>query len=134
MWIEGNGLIDADLTYINSERIKIKASVLAKINQKYKDLTKPVSPESFKEAMLTPSLLNSLTGSFSLNILKENLPETGSFFLKETEKTDAKALKENKFSINFSVDSETFLKLLSKDSKEYINSLERNNLHLRLGE
>ena len=41
MWIEGNALIDADATYINSERTQIKAAAFKSISDKYKNLTHP---------------------------------------------------------------------------------------------
>ncbi|ACM21533.1 hypothetical protein Geob_3190 [Geotalea daltonii FRC-32] len=75
MWIEGNALIDADNSYINSERTKIKSAAIMAIKDKYQELTKAALPPS----KITQDVVSSLVGLRPIGHIEKALPLTANY-------------------------------------------------------
>jgi hypothetical protein len=128
MWIEGNALIDTDMTYINSERIKIKSVAIKTINDKYKDLTQTSPTNALASAK---EILLGLTGSVNFNTVKEALPITGSF-LHETLNLDSNKPIENFQIAGLTADDNKLSDLLNKDNENYLLHLQKNRINFNL--
>lgn len=126
MWIEGNALIDADVTYINREKIQIKNLAIASIQEKYRSLVAPTQPIAFLNAT---DVIKGLTGSSSFHSINIALPETGRFLKSnlnvEPTKPIPKVLLEG-LQGNNNIDE-----ILSKDKSNYLNNLGKQNLNFQ---
>ncbi len=126
MWIEGNALLDADATYINSEKFKIKGLAIKTIKDKYAELTNTSTP-----IIVTTDVLQGLTGGTAMNIIKDALPIT-------VERLSNKLKLRLDKSLDFSSYEKTknkltFNELIDEDSDLYIKDLITNKLNFKLG-
>jgi len=141
-WIEGNALLDADATYINSERIKIRITSLKSINDRYNELKQiiPPSVETIKRPTqptptspgITIDILNSLTGSTSFGDFKIALPETGSFLNNNFIIDPTKTVDSSLF-IDLPQKERKLFKLIDRDAGKYLKQLVDNNITWNLG-
>ena len=128
LWYQGNALIDADLTYIDSERIKIKNVAINTINIKYKSLTKP-TPEF--EVVSAKEILKGLTGTTNFNIVREALPATGRFLHSSLKLNPEKPLGQFQIA-GLNTNEKKLSELLNKDNKNYLLDLEKNKINFNL--
>ncbi|HVO73567.1 MAG TPA: hypothetical protein VMT35_06065 [Ignavibacteriaceae bacterium] len=130
LWIEGNALIDADATYINSERIKIKSAAIKTIKDKYNSLTQTAPPQT----LTSPTeILKGLTGSADFKIVKEALPVTGSFINEKLDLDPSKPVDNLRLSDLFK--HETKLEeLINRDTEDYLNKLKKNKIKFNLSQ
>ena len=127
MWIEGNALIDADATYINVERIKIKNVFIKAINDKYKELTQ-LAPAAISSAT---DLIKGLTGSTSFNIIRKALPVTGSFMIEKTDLDPNKPISNSTYN-DLASHQDKLSELLDKDTNDYLSYLKENKMMFNL--
>jgi len=127
MWIEGNALIDADLTYVNKERLKIKALALKTIREKYTELSNTISDG---DSMKSTELLSGLTGSTSFDIIKEALPSTSSLIESNMKIESTESI--NSFKLNILNNDSKFLDSLNIDASQYLKDLEENKIPFHL--
>ena len=126
MWIEGNALLDADATYINSEKFKIKGLAIKIIKDKYAELTNMLT--SF---IVTTDVLHGLAGGRSVNDMEEALPLTverlsDKLKLKRGKKLDLSKYEKTKNKLTFS-------ELIDDDTELYLKELKINHLDFTLG-
>jgi hypothetical protein len=129
MWIEGNALIDADLTYVNKERLKIKALALKTIREKYTELSNTISDG---DSLKSTELLSGLTGSTSFDIIKEALPSTSSLIESNMKIESTESI--NSFKLNILNNDSKFLDSLNIDASQYLKDLEENKIPFHLSE
>ena len=124
MWIEGNALIDADSTYINKEKMKIKAAALNLIKGKHSELNTAPTVTTEKSS----DLLVELTGATSIGDIKDALPSTGSFITSRlkigmTESINALNIgdlnNDNKLHESINIDTNTYLEELKQNNIPY---------------
>ncbi len=128
MWIEGNALIDADASYINSERRKIKGVIIKSINDKYIELTQSTQPISPKE---TAQILKGLAGKISFNHVRESFPVTADFLNNKFKIDPTKAI-DSKLFLDLAKD-EKLSALLNQDADDYLKDLKKNNISFKFG-
>lgn len=140
LWIEGNALLDADYTYINSERTKIKTAVIKSINDKYRELTLP--PASVNGSKSVPvyspipsgmsiDILKGLTGTESIDTIIEALPATGNYLTQNLKTEKRKPIESSRLS-GLSIHQKELSELLEKDASDYMKELSRNNIKWNL--
>lgn len=127
MWIEGNALIDADMSYINKERVQIKNAAILSIQEKYKSLT--VSTQTF--ALADTDIFKNLTGTTSFKTIEMALPVTGSFLNSNFDIDPAKPFDSSL--LGNTKNEKGIDEMLSKDKSNYLDSLNENNLTFKLG-
>ncbi|MCX6307219.1 MAG: hypothetical protein NT040_19815 [Bacteroidetes bacterium] len=128
MWIEGNALLDADVTYINRERVQIKNAAISSIQEKYKSLVQTTQPAVLSNAT---DIVKGLTGSTSFRTFNLAMPKTGSFLNANFDIDPAKPFDNNLLS---AMNTENNLAdLLHKDKRSYLASLKKNKLAFKLG-
>jgi len=143
LWIEGNTLLDADMTYINSEKARIKAAAIRSINDKYRELSQLFvsAPDSGTKSApvykripsgMSADIIRGLTGSESLETLTAALPATGNY-LKENLKIDKSRMLESSLISDLEIHQEELAQLLDKDTSEYLNMLNKNKIVWNLG-
>ena len=143
LWIEGNALLDADMTYINSEKAKIKAASIRSINDKYRELSQLFvsAPEAGSKSApvykripsgMSADIIRGLTGSESLETLTAALPATGNY-LNENLKIDKSRKLESSLISDLEIHQEELSDLLEKDTLEYLNTLSKNKIKWNLG-
>ena len=123
-WIEGNALLDADVTYINSERMKIKATVLKLISDKYKAGLQGEMTELLRTAVSRKSL------DAGDEVVEAALPHTSRLW--KGIDTDRQTKEKSSGSAHLSDDSVT--DSLVKDAESYLQELASQNLSFRLAE
>ena len=127
LWIEGNALIDADMSYINSERVKIKGTVIRLINDKYGDLTKVEAA-----GLITATdILAGLNIDTEYEYFKEALPSTSNFLNKSL---NLEANSREKLLENIPENSQELIDLITTDTEQYLKQLQRNKLSFLLSE
>lgn len=129
MWIEGNALIDADSTYINTEKIKIKSVAIKTINSKYKELTTPAAAAA--NLASSTEILEGLTGSANFSTIMDAMPATASF-MNDTLNLDPDQPVDNILISGLAADDKKLSEMISKDTQEYIANLEENNVTFNL--
>jgi hypothetical protein len=125
MWIEGNALLDADVTYVNREKMKLKATALKLLADKFKEGTPPGinldATESWQRIAGTIDEEHSI---------KNALPHTSKLW--------EKSGSDNSFELTSSTGNSqwenSFADTLTKDAEEYIKELDSYHLPLRLGQ
>lgn len=141
-WIEGNALLDADYTYISSERTKIKTAAIKSINDKYRELTQP--PVSVSGSKASPvylpipsgmsiDILKGITKSDSFNTILEALPATGNYLTENLKIEKMKPIEISQLD-SLSIHQKELSELLDKDTSDYMNELSRNNIKWNLSE
>ena len=128
LWIEGNALIDADITYINSERIKIKSAAIKTIKDKYNELTQTAPTPTLASAT---EVFKGMTGSTAFNIVKEALPITGSFVNEKLDIDPTKPISDLQFA-DLSFDEKKLEELMNEDTKDYLSNLKKNKISFHL--
>ncbi|NCA86189.1 MAG: hypothetical protein EOM83_11550 [Clostridia bacterium] len=125
LWIEGNALLDADDTYINMEKLKIKASAIDQINDKYREYS-----QSFKGYADMPAgdILSGLRLGTSIRNFEEALPETGSLL----NSLNISVPQLDAASIDFDLSQDQLMKVLKADSTNYLKELKLSNNSFRL--
>lgn len=140
LWIEGNALLDADYTYINSERTKIKTAVIKSINDKYRDLTQPPASVNGTKAVpvyspipsgMSIDILKGLAGSESIDTILEALPATGNYLTENLKLEKMKPIESSSLS-GLSIHQKELSELLEKDTSDYMKELSRNNIKWNL--
>lgn len=129
MWIEGNALIDADSTYINTEKIKIKSVAIKTINSKYKELTTPAAAAA--NIASSTEILEGLTGSANFSTIMDAMPATASF-MNDALNLDPDQPVDNILISGLAADDKKLSEMISKDTQEYIANLEENNVTFNL--
>jgi len=124
-WIEGNALLDADTSYINSEKVKIKGTVIRLITEKYKDLTKVESAGSIDASVI----LEGLNITDEPDQFSEALPETQKFLNQVRQEADAVESTETG---SLSDHSSRILQLMEEDTDGYLKLLKKNQLSFQL--
>ncbi len=127
MWIEGNALIDADSTYVNKEKLKIKALSLKTIREKYAELNNTISNG---DLLKSTELLSGLTGSTSFDIIKEALPSTSSLIESNIDIESTESV--NPIKLNFLNNDSKFLDSLNIDASKYLKDLDESNIPFHL--
>lgn len=103
LWIEGNALIEADASYINAEKIKIKSVAYTAILDKYAQL----APQQQKSVFLpVRDALRNLNRRAGLTALLEALPNTGALVTQKK-----------------MTDDDTLLKTLKAEVEHYVSSI-----------
>lgn len=128
MWIEGNALLDADSTYINKEKIKLKGAAIASIIEKFNSL-KPTAKT--QPSINTAEMLQGVTGSSSFRTIALAIPETGNllknnFKMKPKQRFESSMLENLKHHMNIE-------DTLEKDKNSYLKSLKKQKLTYNLG-
>lgn len=128
LWIEGNALLDADATYINNEKVKIKGLAIRQIKDKYAELTHATAP-----IPLTTDILQGLTTGTTMRVVKAALPITV-----ERMNSKLKVKLDEDWNLNNDEHSSkklsfTFNELIDRDSDVYLEELKQNNLNFKLG-
>jgi|GEM_PF-1335875 len=127
LWIEGNALIDADISYINSERVKIKGTVIRLINEKFGDLTMVESVE----LMNFTDILSGLNIDKDYEYFEDALPSTSNFLKKSL---NLEADSKEKLLENIPDHSQELIEAITVDTKEYLSQLEKNNIKFLLSD
>lgn len=128
MWIEGNALIDADSTYVNKEKLKIKGLALKTIRKKFTDFNIGDSEEDLTKST---EILSGLTGTTSFDIIKEALPSTGSLIENSIDIKSSDWL--NPLKLDILNNDSKLLDSLNIDSEKYLKDLEKNKIPFHLG-
>ena len=126
LWIEGNALLDADATYINIEKIKIRNLAIKQIKDKYAELTQATTP-----IPLTTDILQGLTTGTTMTVVQAALPITV-----ERMNRKLKVVLDDDWNPNSYENSRkkmTFNELIDLDSDDYLKELKQNNLTFKLG-
>lgn len=125
MWIEGNALLDADATYINNEKFKIKGLAIKTIKDKYAELTDISTP-----MIVTTDVLEGLTGGTSMSSVKVALPNTVNRLSRKLRfKADAfDFYKYEKADVKL-----TYSDIIDDDANLYLKDLELNKLKFNFG-
>ena len=140
MWIEGNALLEADYTYINSERTKIKTAVIKTINDKYRELTQPSAPVIGSKSVdvyfpipsgMSIDILKGLAGTESFDAILEALPATGNYLNKNLKIEFMKPIESSKLS-SLSIHQKELSELLEKDASDYLKELSKNDIKWNL--
>lgn len=126
MWIQGNALLDADATYISTEKFKIKGLAIKTIKDKFAELTNTTTP-----MVVTTDVIKGLTAGKSMKIIQEALPLTGKRLrkrlnLKPDHKLDLSIYEHTTNKL-------TFNEIIDDDSDSYIKALKVNHLEFKLG-
>jgi hypothetical protein len=125
-WIEGNALLDADATYINNEKIKIKSLAIKTIKDRYSELTNNSNPLT-----ATTDVLQGIAGKTAMEIIKEALPITIERLSNKIKLQPDKTLNFNSY--EKAKHKLTFNELIDEDADSYIKELKNNNLDFKLG-
>lgn len=128
MWIEGNALIDADSTYVNKEKLKIKGLALKTIRKKFADFNIGDSEEDLTKST---EILSGLTGTTSFDIIREALPSTGSLIENSIDIKSSESL--NPLKLDILNNDSKLLDSLNIDSEKYLKDLEKNKIPFHLG-
>jgi len=123
-WMEGNVLLDADDSYVNSERIQMKAAAFKAINDYYQSITNGRQGTKKEQAALTVDVINELSSNAPAESIQQALPATSS--LLEHAAPDS---AEDVTAVNL----ENVLNSITADVNSYISDLEVNNKHFTLG-
>lgn len=123
LWIEGNVLLEADDTYIHTERIQIKAAAFKTINDYYQMISNGRQGNKKDQAALTVDVLNELAGSSSPESVQEALPAMSSLL------GEAAATSDDITPINLG----SVLSTIDEDVSSYITGLEMSNNSFSLG-
>jgi len=124
-WIEGNALLDADETYINFERIKIRAAAWTAIQTQYDGLTKTKQKPLLETAALSKEVFQQIIGPATLEDIREALPVTGNA-VAHTEMTSVKGLVRE--AVQPITNFQELLQHLSKDVSDYRADLQKDNV------
>lgn len=125
-WIEDNALLDADATYINNEKIKIKSLAIKTIKDRYNELTNNLAPLT-----LTADVLQGIAGKTAIEIIKEALPITSERLSNKIKLQPDKTLNFN--SLEKAKDKLMFNELIDENADSYVKDLKYNNLKFKLG-
>lgn len=128
MWIEGNALIDADLTYVNTEKLNIKGLALKTIKKKFADFN---NVDTQQDLTKSSDLLSGLTGTTSFDIIREALPSTGSLLENNLKIKSNESL--NSINLDILNNDNKLLDSLNIDSERYLKDLETNKIPFHLG-
>lgn len=128
VWFEGNGLIDADESYISTERTQIKNLAFKQIKDRYTELTKG-APAAGSPAF-TAGVLESIIGTKpDPKVVKAALPATGNTLFPN-------GTKKSPFAFAASGSGESYhrnlLENLAEDSSYYQENLKKLKLKLDL--
>lgn len=125
MWIEGNALLDADPTYINAEKLKIKATALTAINDTFKLAQQNES--SLKEVSAKPLFSSYIITGFAgadidPHVVTNALPAAGGVLFHQKGKKIT--VKDSQFTSksDFSA-QDLLLKSLAEDSGHYLETM-----------
>ncbi len=129
MWIEGNALIDADASYINNEKLRIKAAAIKTIKEKYIELTTS-DPIAFSE--VPTDILGDLTGATSFDVIREAFPETGSLIDSNLEIISSEPL--NILKLKDLNKDERLIKSLNIDTDKYLKELKEHKIPFHLNQ
>lgn len=124
LWIEGNALINADQSYINSERIKIKAAIIKQIDDKYIELTDPIDRSVFAS---TAQRLLDIAGPFDFKFIKEALPQTVNFLNQELNLNINMPISDSTMTF-ISPHEDKISALILKDAENYIGELNKQKI------
>jgi len=121
-------LLDADATYINNEKVKIKGLAIRQIKDKYAELTQATTP-----IPLTTDILQGLTTGTTMRVVQAAMPITV-----ETMNRKLKVKLDDDWNLNSYEHSSkklsfTFNELIDRDSDVYLKELKQNNLNFKLG-
>lgn len=128
MWIEGNALIDADSTYVNTEKLNIKSLALKTIKEKFADFN---NVDIQQDVTKSSDLLIGLTGTTSFDIVREALPSTGSLIESNIQIKSNESL--NSYKLDILNNDNKLLDSLNIDSDRYLKDLEANKIPFHLG-
>jgi hypothetical protein len=128
MWIEGNALIDADSTYVNTEKLNIKGLALKTIKNKFADFN---NVDVQQDLTKSSDLLSGLTGTTSFDIIREALPSTGSLIENSIKIKSNESL--NSLNLDILNNDNKLLDSLNIDSERYLKDLEVNKIPFHLG-
>jgi hypothetical protein len=124
-WIEGNALLDTDDTYINAEKLKIKATALTAIKNKFNLTQAGVSSlkEFAAKPFLTNAIINGLTTTDTdLSTVTDALPSMSNLlFNKQRENFNIKTFQSE--SMSEFPKAELLLNSLAKDSNHYLDMI-----------
>jgi hypothetical protein len=131
IWDEGNSLLEADINYLEKERIQISNAIIADIDKKFKELTQKNQPIP---ASIINDIMIGLTGSTAFNQIFESLPATGSFLNKQVSDFDPNKPIENDVLAKLSINSDDLSLFINSDKIQYVNILEANKIKWNFGE
>jgi len=115
MWEQGNSLLEADETYIQGERGKLKAAAYSAIKSRYSELN-PVSKPKENVGQVLFSI-----SSNNIDNLINSLPATGSF----VEKSFSESGNVNNAFVGSSFNADKVFSLIEKDTEAYMKELEK---------
>jgi len=115
MWEQGNSLLEADETYIQGERGKLKAAAYSAIKSRYSELN-PVSKPKENVGQVLFSI-----SSNNIDNLINSLPATGSF----VEKSFSESGNLNNAFVGSSFNADKVFSLIEKDTEAYMKELEK---------
>lgn len=127
MWIEGNALLQADQTYINSEKTKIKATAFKTINDRFRELT-----QTTPQQLNIPNIIQGLTGGVTLDVVRDALPQTGKFLSQNLDESRESNLG-GIVNLPNLANSSMLAQLISDDANSYLKELQAHNKNFKLG-
>ena len=122
IWIQGNTLLDADSTYLNTEKTTIKTAMMSEILKKYENLTSKLIPVQKEEISIDTEVLKQISGSATLEEISIALPSTSSYLNKTFNLLKNKPYDDKGQPI-IAVKASKALSLLNKDKKIYLDDL-----------
>jgi hypothetical protein len=127
LWIEGNALLDADMTYINSEKVKIKSAAIKLVNEKYNSLNIHES----SDVISAKEILENIIRNTDSEALANALPKTGVFLNNTRSAVDA--FGDESFISTNGDENDRLSQMITEDTDNYLQALKDNDLEFRLG-
>lgn len=128
LWIEGNALLEADMTYLYQEKTKIKTTILSAINKKYDELT-PASATAM--IGITPDILTQISGPATLTNVKGVLPRIGAYLEENFDMRPDTVFTDKKLPF-IHIGAQPTFDILGSDAEEYIRELKVAGKKLKL--
>lgn len=132
MWIEGNALLEDDVTYINKEKVKIKAVILKLLVEKYKNVASQFITAA-KPIVLGTDVVQAIAGATEMKGLSKMLPRTDKAFSNMGAKSGIQKFLASSLKSSFQKrESDSILDSLAQDATEYIDSLKKLKINFKL--
>lgn len=132
LWIEGNALLEADSTYLHSEKVKIKAAMFGEISKKCKDMQTQIALPDVRQLVQTTSeILTQISGLDTLDTIKTVLPKTGNYLFNKLN-IDPRIPLANTNLSEMEINTDSTSAMLLSDSELYFEDLKKEGKEFKL--
>jgi len=123
IWIQGNALLEADPTFLFTEKVKIKNGIREKIWERYLDLTAKAPSHIKPEISFTTEMLTQITGAATApKDISIALPSTAAYLEKHFNLDPDKPFNDEAQPL-FNIRPQAAINALKADTEEYIREL-----------